>query len=218
MFTINEMPSELSEELSGVLCQAETATIGHYLHSGFLSRQISAVIPEKRVVGTAVTVRLPHADSSILHYLAGLVRPGDFVVVDRCGDDKHACWGGVVTHAMHIAGIAGAAVDGPVTDVSEIRKVGLPVWCKGASPITTKLLGLEGAINIPVTVGGQVICPGDAILADESGVLAMPIGLAHEMAHKAIKNQEAEKELLRKLYDGARLPALTGVKEQVERG
>ena len=216
MFTINAMPPQLSERLVSMLTQVETATIGHYLHSGFLSRQISAVIPEKRVVGTAVTVRLPHADSSILHYLTGMVRPNDFVIVDRCGDDKHACWGGVVTHAMYVAGIAGAAIDGPVTDLSEIRKVGLPVWCKGPSPITTKLLGIEGSINIPVTIGGQVVSPGDAILADESGVVAMSVDVARKLAKIAIDSQAAEKELLRKIYDGASLPRLTGATEQVE--
>ena len=64
-------------------------------------------------------------------------------------------------------------VDGPATDFSEIRRVEMPMWCRGPSPITTKILGLEGAINVPVTVGGQVVEPGDAILADESGVIVL---------------------------------------------
>ena len=216
MFTVNDMPAQLDESLTKALSQVETATVGHFLHSGFLNRNITAVIPELRVVGTAVTVRLPHADSSVLHYLTERVRPGDFVLVDRCGDDKHACWGGVVTHAMHIAGIAGAAIDGPVTDMSEIRSVGLPVWCRGPSPITTKLLGLEGAINVPVAVGGQVVCPGDAVLADESGVLVMPVDVAGKMAQAALDSQASEKELLQKLYSGASLPSLTGVSKQIE--
>lgn len=216
MFTINDMPPQLGNELAELLVQAETATIGHYLHSGFLDRSIAAVIPEKRVVGTAVTVRLPHADSSILHYLTSMIRPGDFVIVDRCGDDKHACWGGVVTHAMHIAGIAGAAIDGPATDLSEIKKVGLPVWCKGPSSITTKLLGMEGAINIPVTIGGQVVSPGDAVLADESGVVVLSPDVANNIAKVAVDSQEEEKELLEDLYGGASLPELTGVSDQIK--
>lgn len=135
--------------------QVETATVGHFLHSGFMDRELRAVLPEKRIGGTAVTVRLPHADSTILHYLTKLVRPGDFIVVDRCGDNKHACWGGVVTHSMKLGGIVGAVIDGPATDFSEIRRVDLPMWCRGPSPITTKILGLEGAINVPVSVGAR---------------------------------------------------------------
>lgn len=209
------MPSQLDSYLINLLEKVETATVGHYLHSGFLDREIRAVLPEKRVAGTAVTVRLPHADSTILHYLTQMVRPGDFVIVDRCGDDKHACWGGVVTHAMNIAGIAGAAIDGPATDFSEIRKVGLPLWCKGPSSITTKLLGVEGAINIPVTIGGQVVSPGDAVIADESGVVVMSPSQALDMAKTALESQEEELELLKELYEGKWLPDLTQVTEMV---
>jgi len=90
MFTVNPMPTQISAELVDLLEKVETATVGHFLHSGFVDRELRAVLPEKRVAGTAVTVRLPHADSTILHYLTKLVRPGDIVVVDRCGDDRHA--------------------------------------------------------------------------------------------------------------------------------
>ena len=216
MFEVNEMPLQLGTDLVELLEQVETATIGHYLHTGFLDRQIKAVAFKKRVVGTAVTVRLPHADSTILHYLTKLVRPGDFVVVDRCGDDKHACWGGMVTHAMSQAGIAGAAIDGPATDFAEIREVELPLWCKGSSSITTKLLGIDGAINVPVTVGGQVISPGDAIVADESGVVAMAPVTAVAIAKQAIESQILEVEQLARLRNGEYLPDITGVTSIVE--
>jgi len=110
MFTVNPMPAQIAPELVALLEQCEVATIGHVLHSGFLDREIRAVLPEKRVAGTAVTLRIPHADSTALHYLTKLVRPGDVVCIDRCGDDKHAAWGGVITHAMKMAGVK-AGVD-----------------------------------------------------------------------------------------------------------
>ncbi|KKX33216.1 RraA family protein [Rhizobium sp. LC145] len=216
MFEVNPMPAQLDPHLIGLLEKVEVATIGHFLHSGFMDRELRAVLPEKRVAGTAVTVRLPHADSTILHYLTKIVRPGDFVVVERCGDDRHACWGGVVTHAMKIAGIAGAAIDGPATDFSEIRKVEMPMWCRGPSPITTKILGLEGAINVPVTVGGQVIKPGDAILADESGVVVLAPSSAKAAAEKAIGMQENEIKLLERLRNGEFLPDISGATKIVE--
>jgi 4-hydroxy-4-methyl-2-oxoglutarate aldolase len=100
MFIVNDMPVQITPELVSLLEKVETATIGHFLHSGFVDRELRAVLPEKRVAGTAVTVRLPHADSTALHYLTKLVRPGDVVVIERCGDSRHACWGGVITHAM----------------------------------------------------------------------------------------------------------------------
>ncbi|ANH07104.1 MULTISPECIES: RraA family protein [Shinella] len=216
MFVVNPMPQQIAPALIKKMEQVETATVGHFLHSGFMSRELRAVLPEKRIAGTAVTVRLPHADSTILHYLTKLVRPGDFIVVDRCGDDKHACWGGVVTHSMKLGGIVGAVIDGPATDFSEIRRVDLPMWCRGPSPITTKILGLEGAINVPVSVGGQTVNPGDAIIADESGVLVLDPSKAEWAVDKALGMQESELVLLERLRNGEKLPDISGATKIVE--
>jgi regulator of RNase E activity RraA len=216
MFTVNPMPKQIEPALISRMERVETATIGHFLHSGFLDRDLRAVLPEKRVGGTAVTVRLPHADSTILHYLTKLVRPGDFILVDRCGDTKHACWGGVVTHAMKLGGIVGAAIDGPATDFSEIRRVELPMWCRGPAPITTKILGLEGAINVPVSIGGQMVNPGDAVIADESGVVVLPPNQAEWAVDKALAMQEAELVLLERLRKGEKLPDISGATKLVE--
>ena len=159
MFAINPLPEAIPAETLRLLQRVETATVGHVLHSGFVDPQIRAVLPDKRVAGTAVTLRIPGPDSTLLHHVLGLVRPGDFLVIDRCGDARHACWGGVVTNAAKIAGVVGAVIDGLATDFSEIRRCEMPLWCRGPSPITTKLLGLEGAFNVPVSVGGQAVTP-----------------------------------------------------------
>lgn len=216
MFVVNPMPAQIAAAVIARLEQVETATIGHFLHSGFMDRELRAVLAHKRVAGTAVTVRLPHADSTILHHLTRLVRPGDFVVVDRCGDDRHACWGGVVTHAMKLGAIAGAVIDGPATDFAEIRRVDLPLWCRGPASITTKILGLEGAINVPVSVGGQCVNPGDAVLADESGVLVLDPARAGWAADKAIAMQQNELVLLQRLRNGEKLPDISGASQMIE--
>lgn len=217
MFTINEMPPQVDPEVIRLLERAETGTVGHFFHSGFVDRGIAAILPEARVAGTAVTVRTPHADSTIIHYVTKLIRPGDFLVVERCGDLRHACFGGAVGHAMKIAGLKGAAIDGPSTDINELKRIGLPVWCRGPSSITTKLMGLDGAVNVPVTVGGQVIRPGDAILADESGVIVLDPREAEAIAREAIADQEDEQLLLQRLRDGEYLPDITGATALVEK-
>jgi regulator of RNase E activity RraA len=216
MFIVNPMPAQISGELVSLLEQCEVATIGHVLHSGFVDREIRAVLPSKRIAGTAVTLRIPHADSTALHYLTKLVRPGDVVVIDRCGDDKHACWGGVVTHAMKNAGVAAGVIDGPATDFSEIVKTDMPMWCRGPSPITTKILGTEGAINVPVSVGGQTIEPGDAVLCDESGIVVLKPSTAEAYARRAIQMQQNELVLLERLRKGEKLPDISGATKLVE--
>ena len=216
MFIVNDMPAQISADLVALLERCEVATIGHVLHSGFVDREIRAVLPSKRVAGTAVTLRIPHADSTALHYLTAMVRPGDVVVIDRCGDTKHACWGGVITHAMKSAGVIAGVIDGPATDFSEIVKTQMPMWCRGPSPITTKSLGTEGAINVPVSVGGQTIEPGDAVLCDESGVVVLKAATAESYARRAIEMQEQELVLLERLRKGEKLPDISGATAMVE--
>ena len=216
MFVINPLPQQLSPEVIALLQKVETATVGHVLHSGFVDPAIRATLPEKRVAGTAVTLRIPGADSTLLHHILGLVRPGDFLVIDRCGDVRHACWGGVVTNTAKKAGIVGAVIDGVATDFSEIRRCDMPVWCRGASPITTKLLGLEGAFNVPVSVGGQSVSPGDAVLADESGVLVLKPDQAQAIARRAIDMQNRELTLLERIQKGEKLGQISGATRLVE--
>lgn len=216
MFVINPLPPQLSPELIALLQKVETATVGHVLHSGFLDPAIRATLPDKRIAGTAVTLRIPGADSTLLHHILGLVRPGDFLVIDRCGDVRHACWGGVVTNMAKKAGLAGGVIDGVATDFSEIRRCDMPVWCRGPSPITTKLLGLEGAFNVPVSVGGQTVSPGDAILADESGVLVLKPDQAEAIAKRAIDMQNREITLLERIAKGEKLGHISGATRLVE--
>jgi regulator of RNase E activity RraA len=216
MFVINPLPERLPADLVALLERVETATVGHVLHSGFVDPAIRAVLPEKRVAGTAVTLRIPGADSTLLHHILGLVRPGDFLAIDRAGDIRHACWGGVVTNAAKAAGVVGAVIDGSATDFSEIRRCDMPVWCRGPSPITTKLLGLEGAFNVPVAVGGQTVIPGDAVLADESGVLVVSREQAEAIARRALDMQEREITLLERIHNGEKLADISGASRMIE--
>jgi regulator of RNase E activity RraA len=188
-YKINPMPAQIAKEDLALLAQVETATLGHWRHFGFLHRQIQPLIPGRRVVGTAVTIAIPGPDSTLLHHLLSLIRPGDFVIVDRLHDDRYACWGGGVTVGAKAAGAVGAVVDGPCTDLEEIVQSDFPMWCRGISPITTRIYDLGGAINVPVSVGNTVVMPGDAVLADESGVIVLsPEEVASE-AQKAIDTQ-----------------------------
>ena len=216
MFVVNDMPKQIDHSLVELLEQAETATIGHVLYEGFIDRGIAALLPRRRVAGTAVTLRLPHADSTLLHYACKLVRPGDVVLIDRSGDTKYACWGGGLTLAMKLAGVKAGIIDGPATDLSEIEEFDLPMWSRGLSSITTRLLGIEGAMNVPVSVGGVVVNPGDAVLADEQGVLVMAPATAREAAARAIEMQNREKTTHQRLRAGEKLPDVTGATAIVE--
>jgi 4-hydroxy-4-methyl-2-oxoglutarate aldolase len=193
MYTIRDMPDQVPQADLDLLSQVETATVGHWRLMGFMNRAIQPLLPGRRVVGTAVTLAIAGPDSTLLHHATGLLRPGDILVVDRLGDDKYACWGGGVTVAAKAAGAVAGIVDGPCTDLTEIQQSDFPMWSRGLSPITTRLYDLGGGMNIPISCGGAVVMPGDAILADESGVLVIPREEARDVAQEALRRQESGK-------------------------
>ncbi|MDP6787175.1 MAG: RraA family protein [Rhodospirillales bacterium] len=210
MFKINDLPPQIDQATLDKLAKAETATIGHFLHAHFMDPAISAVIPGRRVAGTAVTLRIPGPDSALLHHVIGLVRPGDFLVIDRCGDRKHAAWGGVVAFAAKNAGVVGGVIDGYATDFAELREYDMPVWCLGSTPITTKKLALGGGFNVSVSCGGVAVNPGDAVLADENGVLVLPPAMIDYAADRALELQDREGTTLKRIKNGEKLGDISG--------
>ena len=214
-YRVGPMPAPIAPAVMAKLLQVETATVGHWRHWGFMDRRIQPLLPEKRVAGTAVTLAIPAQDSTLLHHALGLLRAGDILVVDRLGDDKHACWGGGVTVAAKAAGAVAGIVDGPCTDLSEIRESDFPVWCRGLSPITTRLYNLGGTLNHPVSCGGATVRPGDAILADESGVLVLSPEEAEAIADEALARQARGLERQAQVKAGRKLGELSGATAMV---
>lgn len=214
-FAKNPLPPSLPQTLIDKLEQVETATIGHFLHSVFVDAAVAAVNPTKRIAGTAVTLQLAANDSTLLHDVISTLRPTDILLIDRSGDRRHACWGGVVTNAAAICGFRGAVVDGPVTDVNEIVRNDFAIWSRGRSSITTKLYAQSGAFNVPVSIGGITVRPGDAILADESGVVVLDPKTAEGVADHALGMQKAELVLIDRLKAGEPLGKITGASDMV---
>lgn len=209
------MPAQVDAELLGELAQVETATVGHWRHLGFMQRDIQPLLRGRRVVGTAITIAIPGPDSTLLHYALGQLRPGDILVVDRLGDDRHACWGGAVTLAAKAAGAVAGIVDGPCTDLAEIEQSQFPMWARGIAPVTTRLYDLGGYLNVPVSCGGAVVQPGDAILADDSGVLVLPPDEVRAVVTEALTRQARGAERERAVVGGAKLGDLTGANDKV---
>jgi regulator of RNase E activity RraA len=217
-YEIGDMPAAISAEVIALLEQTETATIGHWRHWGFVDRRVQPALRRRRVAGTAVTVAIPGADSTMLHHALGLLRPGDILVVDRLGDDRHACWGGGVTVAAKAAGAKAGVVDGPCTDLEEIEASAFPMWCRGFAPITTRLYDLGGRLNMPVCIGGVVVMPGDAVLCDDSGVLVLPPHEAEAQAREAIGVQARGLVAQDKLAQGANIGEMFGATAKVMAG
>jgi 4-hydroxy-4-methyl-2-oxoglutarate aldolase len=214
-YRIEPMPPQISPALAEKLRRVETATVGHSQHWGFMDRGIQPLLRNKRIAGAAVTLAIPGQDSTLLHHTLGLLRPGDILVIDRLGDDKHACWGGGVTVAAKAAGAIGGIVDGPCTDLTEIEDSDFPMWCRGMSPITTRLYNLGGTLNLPISCGNVPVKAGDIILADESGVLVLPPAEAEAIADAAIARQERGERNQDRVRAGEKLGDISGASKMV---
>lgn len=214
-YDIDPMPPQISAGVVALLEQTETATVGHWRHWGFCDRRIQPLLRRKRVAGTAITLAIPGPDSTLLHHVLGLLRPGDILVVDRLGDDRHACWGGGVTVAAKAAGARAGVVDGPCTDLEEVEASDFPLWCHGIAPITTRIYDLGGRLNKPVSIGGVAVMPGDAVLCDESGVLVLPPGEAESEARAAIERQARGLLMQDRVANGEKLGAISGATAKV---
>lgn len=213
--TVRPMPNQIPKGIIEKLLRCDTGTIGHFEHETFMESSIRAVMPEAKVAGTAVTMRLPHVDTALTSYCLSFVRPGDVVVIDRCGDRKHACWGGIVSLAAKEAGVVAVIVDGPTTDWSEQREMGVPCWCTGPAPITGKRQGQNGSLNVPIACGGVAVNPGDAVLADESGVFVCSPDRAEWIADEAIRRLAREPQMAERLRKGEKFGAITGTIELI---
>ncbi|SEF88441.1 RraA family protein [Bosea lathyri] len=216
MFDIRQRAASENDGPVALLLDVETATLGHILTGGFMAPSIQRLNDDGRICGPALTVSVPPDDGVILGHAMTLARPGDVVVIDRQGDERHACWGAVMTAAALAAGVAGVIIDGFVTDVAAIRAAGLPVWCRGRSPLTTKLLGRGGSIHADVTCGGVRVRSGDLILADESGVCVLGPSEALELAEKALAMQATEPGIIARLAAGERIDEINGSRALIE--
>jgi regulator of RNase E activity RraA len=128
---------------------------------------------ERTMAGTAVTARSRGGDN--LTYLRALefCRPGDVLVLDAGGDLCNAVVGGILTFYASTIGLAGVVIDGAIRDVAEIRSKDFPVYARGVTHRGPYKDG-PGAINVPISVGGMVVNPGDIVVGDQDGLLAIP--------------------------------------------
>ena len=214
-YRIQDMPPQLPAEAMAQLCKVEAATVGHYLHDRFMTPALKPIIENRRIAGTAVTLSIPGPDSTLLYYAMDRLRPGDVLVVDRAGDNRHACWGGFMAVVAKLRQAAGIVIDGQVTDPVEIRAQGVATWARGVSPITTKLLNLGGAFNIPVSCGGVAVNPGDAVLADDCGIVVLPPAEVAGATKVALADQADEGQWIDKLKAGTMLKDMVDVDKMI---
>jgi regulator of RNase E activity RraA len=134
-----------------------------------------------RAAGSALTVLTVAGDDLAVIEAVPHIEAGDFLVINGFGYSGRALMGDILAQRFAARGAVGAIVEGAVRDRDEIRNQGFPVWARAIAPAGPWKNG-PGAIGKPVAIGGVVINPGDIMVADSDGIVAVPLNRAEEVA------------------------------------
>lgn len=169
------------------------STLGHFGDEGYL-RGIRPLFDGLRMLGNVVTVKVFAPDGAILRDALLLSEPGDVLVIQCVGDQECACWGELRTLAGLIKGLAGVVVEGAVTDVAALREHRLPVFSRGVSAYTTRGIGQQGEVNLPIEVAGVRVNPGDIAIGDDDGVFILDGQRAEALLPELLAKEELDRE------------------------
>ena len=149
--------------------------------------------PKARLLGTAFTVNAPAGDNLLFHKALDMAQPGDVIVLANKGSMSRALCGEIMSSYAKARGLAGIIIDGCVRDSYTLSQMDFPVYAKGVTPNGPYKNG-PGEMNFPVSFAGIIINPGDIIVGDSDGLIAIRPEHAKELAEKAKAYHEGEEK------------------------
>ena len=173
-----------------------------YGRSGLMKPYLRPAWAGGEAAGTAVTVLAHPGDNWMIHVAVEQCQPGDVLVVGCTSDNTDGMFGDLLATSLQARGVTGLVIDAGCRDVKSLREMGFPVWSKAISAKGTVKATL-GAVNIPVVCGGINVEPGDAVIADDDGVVVVRRKDAAEVAAKGEKRHADEEGKRRQLASGA---------------
>ena len=183
--------------------------------TGIVDLPLTQVVPGSRVAGPARTAVCAAGDNTMVHAVIAHARPGDVLVLTSAEPGPVALVGELLATQAQARGVAGILVDGAVRDFDELAALGLPIWARFVrAQGATK--GEVGSLDAPVVVGGAEIRPGDLVVLDCDGALALPHERLEEVLPVALEREERERALRERYAAGELSYDLQGLREIVE--
>lgn len=186
------------QQYQGAAAAHASDAMGRMFHGGAALRPMHR---QGGLVGAALTVKTRPGDNLMVHKALGMLAPGDVLVVDAGGDTTNAIIGELMTGQVQQSGAAGIIIYGAIRDYGTISKGDFPVYAVGVTHRGPYKDG-PGEINYPVAIDGMVIHPGDLIVGDEDGVVAIPYDSVDEVYKSIVATREKEGKKLEIIQAG----------------
>lgn len=214
--TVNR-PVQLTRDAFAKLGKVSTATITTQLlkrgfHNTFLA--LKPLRPDMRMVGYAFTLRyVPMREdltdtqydneANVQRIAVETVTNEDVLIIEARGDIRAASFGHILATRIHARGAAGLVTDGALRDTPGFKKLGLPSYCKASHATTSFVIHHPLKMNVPIGCAGVLIMPGDVLVGDGEGVVAIPAQVAEEVANDAYEQEQREAFYTMKVAKGA---------------
>ncbi len=181
---------------------------------GLLDPGIRPVQSGARVAGPAVTVLCAAGDNIMIHAAVEVVRPGDVVVVATTTPSTDGMVGELLATSFMARGCRALVIDAGVRDVADLREMGFAVWSRAVHAQGT-VKGTAGSVNLPLTIGGMTVAPGDVVVADDDGVMILPRERADRVLALARERLAREEAKRARLQAGETSLDLDGLRERL---
>lgn len=189
--------------ITEIFKKVSSANISDALHRGLSLQGIVPVVHGMKLFGTAVTVRTYPGDWAKPVQAIDVAEPGQVIVIDA-GGVPPAVWGELATQSAKKKRIAGVVIYGAIRDVADIRRLKFPAYSVYITANAGEPKGF-GEINVPVTISGTKIFPGDWIFADDDGVIVIPKKIVVETVNRAMDVLERENRIREEIKRGKTL-------------
>jgi 4-hydroxy-4-methyl-2-oxoglutarate aldolase len=169
--------------------------------TGLVGPELRPIYPGARIAGRAVTVLSHPGDNLMVHACIEQCRAGDVLVIATTSRSTDGMFGELFATQLAARGVLGLVTDAGVRDVAELTAMGFPVWSRAVHAQGTAK-AVPGSVNVPVVVAGRLITPGDAVVADDDGVMSVPLADVPDVVVAAAKREANEEAKRQQFRDG----------------